>query len=75
MSKTVKNKCFSNVILPKNDSVKTEAVQTVIDRMGITKAAIFLRETMSQPTDYLALKQNMFGKTPASELYSAIKAK
>lgn len=75
MSKTVKKTSIHNVILPKNDAVKAEAVQTVIERMGITKAAIFLRETMSQPTDYLALKQKLFGKTSASELYSTIKAK
>ena len=71
MRKTVK----SNVTLPTGGQVKTEAVQTIIERMGITKAAIFLRETMSQPTDNLSLKEKLFAKTSAAEIYAAIKAK
>jgi hypothetical protein len=51
------------------------AVQTLIERMGTIMAAVFLRETMSQPTDYLALKEKLFGKTSASDVYAAIKAK
>lgn len=71
MRKTAKSK----VTLPMGGQVKTEAVQTIIERMGITKAALFLRETMSQPTDYLALKENLFAKTSAADVYAAIKAK
>jgi hypothetical protein len=71
MRKAAKN----TVILPMGGQVKTEAVQTLIERMGITKAAVFLRETMSQPTDYLVLKEKMFAKTSAAEIYAAIKAK
>lgn len=65
----------NNVTLPMGGQVKTEAVQTIIERMGITKAAVFLRETMSQPTDYLALKEKLFAKTSAADVYAAIKAK
>lgn len=65
----------SNVTLPMGSQVKTEAVQTIIERMGITKAAVFLRETMSHPTDYLALKEKLFAKTSAADVYAAIKAK
>ena len=64
-----------NVTLPMGSQVKTEAVQTIIERMGITKAAVFLRETMSQPTDYLTLKEKLFAKTSAADVYAAIKAK
>ncbi len=71
MRKTIKN----SAILPLAGQIKTEAVQTIIERMGITKAAIFLKETMSQPTDYLALKDNLFAKTSAADIYAAIKAK
>ena len=71
MRKAAKN----TVILPMGGQVKTEAVQTIIERMGITKAAIFLRETMSQSTDYLTLKDNLFAKTSAADIYAAIKAK
>lgn len=64
-----------NVSLPTGGQVKTEAVQAIIERMGITKAAVFLRETMSQPIDYLVLKEKLFAKTSATDLYAAIKAK
>jgi len=57
-----------DVILPLNCQVKTEAVQTIIERMGVTKAAIFLRETMSQQTDYLALKKKLFAKASAADV-------
>jgi hypothetical protein len=63
------------VTLPMGNQVKTEAVQTIIERMGITKAAIFLRETMSQPTDYLELKDKFFTNTSAADIYTAIKTK
>lgn len=71
MRKALKN----TVTLPTGGQVKTEAVQTIIERMGITKAAVFMRETMSQQTNYLALKEKMFAETSASEIYAAIKAK
>ena len=63
------------VTLPIGAQVKTEAVQTIIERMGITKAALFLRESMSQPTDYCVLKDKLFAKTSATDVYAAIKAK
>lgn len=66
---------INKVTLPMGGQVKTEAVQTIIERMGITKAAVFLRETMSQPLDYLALKEKMFAKTSAAEIFAAIKSK
>ncbi len=71
MSRTVKN----TIILPMGSQVKSEAVQTIVERMGITKAALFLRETMSQQTDYLDLKENLFAKASAADVYAAIKAK
>ena len=71
MSRTVKK----TIILPMGSQVKSEAVQTIVERMGITKAALFLRETMSQQTDYLDLKKNLFAKASAADVYAAIKAK
>ena len=63
------------VTLPTGSQVKTEAVQTIIERMGITKAALFLRENMSQPVDYLTHKDKMFAENSAAEIFSAIKSK
>lgn len=71
MRKAVKNR----VILPMGGQVKTEAVQTLIESMGITKAAVFLRETMSQQTDYLLMKEKLFANASAADIYKAIKTK
>lgn len=71
----MRNQARKMVTLPTGSQVKNEAVQTIIERMGITKAALFLRETMSQPTDYLALKDQMFAQASAADLFAAIKAK
>lgn len=71
----MRNPARKNVILPTGSQVKNEAVQTIIERMGITKAALFLRETISQPIDYLAMKDQLFANKTAAELYAAIKAK
>ena len=40
-----------NLTVPSSEEVRIEAVQTLIKRMGTTKAAIFIRETISQKTD------------------------
>jgi hypothetical protein len=42
--------------------------------LGITKAAFFLRESMSQKADYLEIKEKLFGAKTAKELYSEIVA-
>ena len=59
--------------LPRYDEIRSEAVRTIIDQLGITKAAFFIRESMFQKTDYLQLKDVLFGNKTASELYSEIK--
>jgi hypothetical protein len=60
-------------VIPKSDETRREAIETIIERLGITKAAFFIRENISDKVDYLKLKQEMFGKRTASELYSEIK--
>jgi len=71
----MRNAAKNIVTLPMGGQVKTEAVQTIIELMGITKAALFMRETMSQPTDYCALKDKLFANTSAEDVYVAIKLK
>ena len=41
----------------------------------LTKAALFLRETLLQPTDYCALKDTSFVKASSADVYAAINAK
>ncbi|HNY51289.1 MAG TPA: hypothetical protein PLV50_12875 [Smithella sp.] len=61
------------IIMPSSEEVRSEAVQTLITRMGITKAAIFIRENMAQKTDYLKMKNELFGGKSTAQLYTEIK--
>ena len=61
------------LMVPSSEEVRSEAVQTLIKRMGITKAAIFIRENMAQKTDYLKVKDELFAGKSAAELYVEIK--
>ncbi len=62
-----------NLRVPSSEEVRIEAVQTLIKRLGTTKAAIFIRETMSQKTDYLKTKDELFAGKSAAKLYKEIK--
>jgi hypothetical protein len=61
------------ITVPSSEGVRNEAVRMLIKRMGITKAAIFIRETMAQKTDYLETKRELFRDKSAAELYKEIK--
>ena len=61
------------MMVPSSEEIRSEAVQMLIKRMGITKAAIFIRENIAQKTDYLKLKEELFAGKSAAELYKEIK--
>ncbi len=61
------------ITFPSSDGVRNEAVLMLIKRLGITKAAIFIRESMSQKTDYVQIKSELFRDRSAAELYKEIK--
>jgi hypothetical protein len=61
------------LMVPSSEEVRTEAIQTLIKRMGITKAAIFIRENMAQKMDYLKVKDELFAEKSAAKLYEKIK--
>lgn len=58
--------------LPDIKILKSEAVDAIVKSLGITKAAFFFRETMSQKIDYLEIKERLFGGKSAAQLYSEI---
>lgn len=58
--------------LPDTKYLKSEVVNVIVKNLGITKSAFFLRETMSQKTDYLEIKKKLFGDKTARELYKVI---
>jgi hypothetical protein len=59
--------------IPKSREIRAEAIQVLIDRLGITKAAFFIRENLSQKEDYLKIKEDLFGKKTAAEIFGEIK--
>lgn len=61
------------LIVPSSEAVRSEAVQTIIKRMGITKAAVFIRENMAQKMDYLKTKDELFAGKSTAQLYKEIK--
>ena len=61
------------LMIPSSEEVRSEAVQTLITRMGITKAAIFIMETQSQKIDYLKVKDELFAGKSAAKFYVEIK--
>lgn len=58
--------------LPDTKFIKSEVIDVIVKNLGITKSAFFLREAMSQKTDYLEIKEKLFGDKPARELYKEI---
>lgn len=48
--------------LPDIRELKTEVIEEIVKNFGITKAAFFIRETMFQKTDYLEIKEKLFGE-------------
>lgn len=61
------------LIVPKSDEIRSEAIETIMERLGMAKAAFFVRETMSQKVDYLKLKERLFARKTSSDLYGEIK--
>ena len=66
---------IKNLKIPKSEEVKIEVIQTVIDQLGIAKSAYFFREFIYQKLDYLEIKEKIFGKKSAEEIYNEIKKK
>lgn len=61
------------MMVPSIEEVRSEAVQMLIKRMGITKAAIFIRENMAQKMDYLKVKDELIAGKSTDKLYEEIK--
>ena len=64
---------IKTLAIPKSEDVKTEVIETIIKKLGVTKAALFLRETISQNVDYVKIKEALFKEKSASDLYNEIK--
>lgn len=58
--------------LPRPADLHREAVEILIQQMGVAKASIFLSDTFWQETDYLALKDRLFADETVDSLYEKI---
>jgi hypothetical protein len=58
--------------LPSQSSLNHEAIQTLIEHMGIAKAVMFLSDKLSQPTDYLQIKDRIFGGETTESVYQKV---
>lgn len=63
----------SKLVIPRSDSVKYEAIQTLINGLGLTKTAFFIRDNLSNQDDYLEMKEKLFEGKTAADLYNEIK--
>jgi|GEM_PF-1456163 len=59
--------------VPQYEILRHEATQVLVNGLGLTKTAVFLREAWSSKTDYLELKEQLFGEKTATEIYADIK--
>ncbi len=58
--------------LPDIKELKTEIIKAIVGSFGITKTAFFIREMMYQKTDYLEVKESLFGEKSSQELCTEI---
>ena len=54
--------------IPTTNQVRIEVITLLVDNLGLTKAAIFIREQFSQKTDYLLTKQKIFNDKSVDEI-------
>lgn len=58
--------------LPDIRELKTEIIEDILKKFGITKTAFFIREMMSHKTDYLEIKDKLFGEKSAADIYAGM---
>ena len=56
---------------PDMGKLKSDVIRYVIDQFGIASAALFFQETMSEKTDYLEIKEQLFGDASVADLYNS----
>ena len=58
--------------LPQNTEIKQEAIEILIQQMGIAKATIFFSEMLWKRTDYLEIKDRLFAGETVASLYEKV---
>ena len=60
----------SAVILPTIQEIRIEAINVLIQNLGLAKTTMFLRENFSGKTDYLKIKEDLFSKSTVEDIYN-----
>ncbi|MBA3923026.1 MAG: hypothetical protein H0X31_15555 [Nostocaceae cyanobacterium] len=63
---------MAQALFPRSNDVRYEAINALIKRLGIAKTAFFIREMMSQPVDYLKVKDRLFENMAFADICSEI---
>jgi hypothetical protein len=58
--------------LPRSRDLHQEALNILIDNMGIVKAAIFVSDTFWQPINYLETKDQLFANETVESIYEKV---
>lgn len=59
-------------VIPDVESVRKDAIESLIRNLGIGKASFFIRERMSGKTDYVRTKRRLFREKNVDALYARI---
>ena len=60
---------FNAITMPTAEEVRIEAVSLLIDKLGVAKAAMIIREKFSDKTDYLLIKEELFESKKVEDIY------
>lgn len=58
--------------LPRSRDLHQEALNILIENMGIAKAAIFVSDTFWQPVNYLETKDQLFANETVESIYEKV---
>lgn len=58
--------------LPRSRDLHQEALNILIENMGIAKAAIFVGDTFWQPVNYLKTKDQLFANETVESIYEKV---
>ena len=59
--------------VPHSGAIRHEAIQILINNLDLTKVSFFIRDNLSNQSDYLEMKEKLFGDKTAAEIYNEIK--
>jgi len=59
--------------VPHSDSIRHEAIQILINNLDLTKVSFFIRDHLSNQSDYLDMKEKLFEEKTVAEIDNEMK--